>query len=670
MRTDNVGFFWADAFEVKTKKEGKAKPIKVIPEKVWLNDDYLPGLAQAKAMPGMKFLNNEELIQLRASGDKMLFDIECYPNYFLASFRSYLTGKAIYFELGGDKDFDPDLVKWILANFTIVGFNSLNYDLPIVSLAIAGKSMEKLKQATDDIILRGMRRHEIMRNYRTKLVQCDMIDLMGLTPLAPSLKTCSGRLHTPKMQDLPFEPSKILNDDQKAIVRWYNLNGDLTATGFLYHRLKSHIELREAMSADYGMDLRSKSDPQIAETIIGAEYTKITGERPTRSEVSIGAIHQYIPPAFIQFQSPLLQWALKIVTESEYIIDDKGRIGLPKAVKALKLEINGSIYRMGIGGLHSSEKSSCHVATDLIGYHDLDVTSYYPRTILNSGLFPSNLGPIFLRIYDGVVVKRVHAKEAHIKVTANGLKIVINGTFGKMGSKYSIIYAPALLIHVTLTGQLSLLMLIEAYELVGLHVISANTDGIIVECSKSQIPLMTEVKAWWERVTGYETEETSYKAVYSRDVNNYIAVKTNGDAKCKGVFYNPFLDEDPRKALEHNPSNTICSDAVVAYLTKGIPLKDTIEGCKDITAFLTVRRAKGGAVKIWEDGRIEYLGKAVRWYYSTEVKGAIIGAESGDRVANTEDSRPVMDLPQGFPEDVDIARYIQESSEMLTDLGL
>lgn len=670
MRIDNVGFFWADAFEVKTKKEGKLKPIKVIPEKVWLNDDYLPGLAEAKAMPGMKFLNREELTKLQASGDRMLFDIECYSNYFLASFRSYLTGKAIYFELGGKKEFESELIRWILTNFTIIGFNSLNYDLPIISLAVAGKSMEKLKQATDDIILRGMRRHEIMRNYKTKLIQCDMIDLMGLTPLAPSLKTCAGRLHVPKMQDLPFEPSKVLNEDQKAIVRWYNLNGDLTATGFLYHRLKSHIELREAMSADYGIDLRSKSDPQIAETVIGAEYTKITGERPVRAEASVGAIHRYIPPAFIRYQSPLLQWALKIVTESEYIVDEKGRIGLPKAVKALKLEINGSIYRMGIGGLHSSEKSICHIATDETNYYDLDVTSYYPRTILNSGLFPVNLGPVFLRIYDGIVTKRVHAKELHIKVSANGLKIVINGTFGKMGSKYSIIYAPALLIYVTLTGQLSLLMLIEAYELAGLHVISANTDGIIVECRTDQIQLMNEIKTWWEKETGYETEKTDYKAVYSRDVNNYIAIKTDGKAKCKGVFYNPFSDEDPRKALEHNPSNTICSDAVVNYLTKGIPLKDTIEGRKDLTAFLTVRRAKGGAVKIWDDEKIEYLGKAVRWYYSTEVKGAIIGAESGDRVANTENSRPVMELPQGFPEDVDTLRYVQEATDMLTDLGL
>ena len=39
-------------------------------------------------------------------------------------------------------------------------------------------------------------------------------------------------------------------------------------------------------------------------------------------------------------------------------------------------------------------------------------------------------------------------------------KIQINGSFGKLGSKYSLLYAPDLLLQTTITGQLALLMLI------------------------------------------------------------------------------------------------------------------------------------------------------------------------------------------------------------------
>ena len=177
--------------------------------------------------------------------------------------------------------------------------------------------------------------------------------------------------------------------------------------------------------------------------------------------MEIGAVHSYKAPDFIQYTTPMLQAVKSVVEGSQYIVNEKGRIGLPKAVKALKLEINGSIYRMGIGGLHSSEKSSQHKATEDLLYFDKDVTSYYPNTILNSGLFPPNLGSLFLRIFGGIVNKRVKAKKNGIVVKANGLKIVINGSFGKMGNQHSILYAPQLLIHVTLTGQLSLRMLIS-----------------------------------------------------------------------------------------------------------------------------------------------------------------------------------------------------------------
>ena len=669
MRHDDVGFFWNDEPAKKVSKAAP-KPVKIIPKKVWLEPDYLPNLAEAKAMPGMQFLKLEELSAMQKAKEELLFDIECYPNYFLASFRSFSTGKAIAFELGGIFPFNLDAARWVIENFTIVGFNSLKYDLPIMALALQGRSTEELKAASDRIIQEGATRKELLRSYKCKLPKCDMIDLMELVPLHPSLKTCAGRLHAPKCQDLPVEPSTILTEDQKAIVRWYNLNGDLTVTGFLYARLQSHIELRKAMSLEEGIDLRSKSDPQIAETVISSEWTKITGKRPEKAPVEIGAVHSYKAPAFIQYTTPMLQAVKSVVEGPQYIVNEKGRIGLPKAVKALKLEINGSIYRMGIGGLHSSEKSSQHKASEDLLYFDKDVTSYYPNTILNSGLFPPNLGSLFLRIFGGIVNKRVKAKKNGIVVKANGLKIVINGSFGKMGNQHSILYAPQLLIHVTLTGQLSLLMLIEKLELSGIHVISANTDGIIIECPARLKDLMDSIVSDWEKATGYGTEETRYTAIYSRDVNNYIAIEPDGEVKRKGAYYNAWLDKDPRKALEHNPSNSICSDAVVKFLAEGIPVEKTIRECKDIRGFITVRRVAGGAVKIWPNGAIEYLGKAIRWYYSNQIEGALIYAENGNRVPESEGARPAMQLPTGIPSDLDYDKYISESIEMLRDLGV
>ncbi|MEG7688959.1 hypothetical protein U2044_15310, partial [Listeria monocytogenes] len=68
-----------------------------------------------------------------------------------------------------------------------------------------------------------------------------------------------------------------------------------------------------------------------------------------------------------------------------------------------------------------------------------------------------------------------------------GGKIMINGTFGKTGSQYSVLFAPTMLIQTTITGQLSILMLIEWHEHYGIPVISANTDGIVINCPRDKL---------------------------------------------------------------------------------------------------------------------------------------------------------------------------------------
>ena len=83
-------------------------------------------------------------------------------------------------------------------------------------------------------------------------------------------------MNAPKMQDLPLEPDAIILPEQFALMREYCAN-DLHTTQMLYEKLYQQIALRQSMSEQYGVDLRSKSDAQIAETVIKSELTKLTG---------------------------------------------------------------------------------------------------------------------------------------------------------------------------------------------------------------------------------------------------------------------------------------------------------------------------------------------------------------------------------------------------------
>jgi DNA polymerase elongation subunit (family B) len=521
------------------------------------------------------------------------------------------------------------------------------------------------------LIEEKMRYYDVLKQFKCPQLKTDHIDIIEVAPGSASLKIYGGRLGCKRMQDLPFQPGTVLSPHQRAIVRWYCVN-DLTTTLNLFRRLHKELDLRVEMGIKYEQDLRSKSDAQIAETVIGSEIYKISGCQPHKPKIEPGTRYKYKMPNFMRFKTSNMQEIASMIANLDFVISEKGSVLTPPELSDLKVNIGNSVYRMGIGGLHSSESCAAHHADEQTVLKDVDVTSYYPYIILNLGIFPHHLGPSFLDVFREIVETRVAAKAAKNKVVADSLKIVINGTFGKLGSKYSILYSPDLLIQVTLTGQLSLLLLIEAIELAGIPVVSANTDGIVIKCPKDRESELDVIVADWETTTKFNTEETRYKSLYSRDVNNYMAI-THPDSwwddasvddkiKTKGAF--------AKTGLMKSPSNEICIEAVKRFLLDGDDIEWVIQNETDIRKFLTIRNVTGGGVKVYHrDEPGVYLGKAVRWYTGKGTKGHIVYAKSGKRVGSTAKSVPLMDIPKEFPNDVDYGFYIKESYDILKEIG-
>jgi hypothetical protein len=582
---------------------------------------------------------------------KIVFDIEVYQDYFLIAFRDLIKGRIDLFEIYPGHPLDVDGLKARIRDVTLIGFNSASFDMPLMSYALAGATNAELKAAADDIINRNLKPWQFADKYAA-VYELDHIDLIEVAPGVASLKIYGGRIHSERMQDLPIEPSASISPADRVQLREYCAN-DLTVTTELYRALEPQIDLRGAMSKDIGEDVRSKSDAQIAEAVIKARI----GGRIKKATVEVGKVIRFKTPNYISFTTAQLRDVLATVEATEFIVQDGGKIGLPKELSDLDIRIGSSVYRMGIGGLHSTESGVAHVCDDDHVLIDRDVASYYPAIILRTGLYPENLGPRFLDVYRTIVEQRLAAKHSGNKVVADTLKITINGSFGKFGSRYSILYAPHLLIQTTITGQLSLLMLIEMLEDEGIAVVSANTDGIVIKAHKRDVEKLDRLIAAWEIVTGFDTEATNYSALYSRDVNNYIALKTDGGIKLKGAYAPP--------GLAKNPVNQICVEAVVKALVKGVPVEETIRGCDDVRKLVTIRQVKGGAVK-----GDEYLGRAVRWYYAEGETGVIQYKVNGYTVARSEGARPLMQLPPAVPADVNLEWYIGEAHSILADVGV
>jgi len=139
IRNDSIGLFWQDEKKVKPPKQEKVKREPPFP--FWLEPTYLPGLEEARNFKPDLF-TDQELIAAAANKEPLLFDTESYPNFWLAAFKSFVTGKVIYFEMFLDPfegEFNLPKFKWILENFCIINFNGRKYDFPVTSLVLSGK---------------------------------------------------------------------------------------------------------------------------------------------------------------------------------------------------------------------------------------------------------------------------------------------------------------------------------------------------------------------------------------------------------------------------------------------------------------------------------------------------------------------------------------------------
>lgn len=607
----------------------------------------------------------------------LTLDVECYQNYLLVMFRKVTDGKILYFEKFNNGELNRANILHMINKYTIVTFNGIKYDMAIVEAAIAGFSNLAIHKVSTYLIEEKKQPWQARKQFGFPQLEADHIDLMEVAPLQASLKIYMGRLHAPKMQDLPIPPDAVIHESDLPDMRKYCGN-DNEGTAILLKQLIPEIELRTNMSEEYGVDLRSKSDAQIAEAVIKKEIEEQFGKQ-LRKPKDVKKIHKYVPPSNLGFQTEVMQDVFRQYTtlpftvgssgytefnfelvESDRIKSGKNKGKMPEKKGKLKFEFGASKYTVGIGGLHSNEKSARHEATDDIIVRDYDVASFYPRIILNNKLYPKHIGKAFLDIYNGIVERRLHAKQTGDKVTDESLKITINGSFGKLGSKWSVLYSPDLMLQVTITGQLSLLMLIERLELAGISVISANTDGIVLKFHKDNEDKVEQIVDEWQFDTDYELEATDYLSLNSRDVNNYIAVK-EGSTKGKGAYADHY---EHYYMLRTNPVNDICSEAVKEFLMSGKPVEQTIKACGDIRKFLNIRTVNGGAI---HDGN--KLGKAIRWYYGANELDAIYYVTSGNKVPKSDGGVPLMDLPDKFPKDVDYQWYINEANSILKDIG-
>lgn len=222
-------------------------------------------------------------------------------------------------------------------------------------------------------------------------------------------------------------------------------------------------------------------------------------------------------------------------------------------------------------------------------------------------------------VYAATIERRVKAKRAGDKATANALKLVLNTTYGAMLNRYNPLYDPLMGRSVCISGQLFLLELANhlVTDCKTLKVIQLNTDGIMVSFDEDEYQKVLEITSEWQERTGFELEEDTVKSICQKDVNNYVEVPFEGDPKIKGGVLVRGIA--PAGAFNINNNACVVAKAVKDYLAYGIPVEDTIMSCDRLLDFQLVAKAgsKYGDALHEVDGQMEVVQKVNR-VYATE----------------------------------------------------
>ena len=235
---------------------------------------------------------------------------------------------------------------------------------------------------------------------------------------------------------------------------------------------------------------------------------------------------------------------------------------------------------VGKGGIHSVDPKALYRATDEWDLLAADVASYYPALIDRKGIFPRTYGTLGAGLYRALLDRRLALKAAakvaptgaerhRLEIAQYGLKIILNSTFGKFGSRYSTLFDLDAMLAVTLSGQLLLIDFLERLEEAAAEVLSANTDGLLFRSRRGD-GRWPVVLGDWQRDTEMVLEVDALDRVLLLGANCYATRDAAGKIKRKGTALKG--DPDPAKA-----SNApVVADAVAAALLADVPPEVTI----------------------------------------------------------------------------------------------
>lgn len=428
-------------------------------------------------------------------------DLETLLEIFLCCCYNPQEDKWYRFEVSRRKNQIDSLVNYVNSHqdYYLIFYNGLRFDSQVLEFILRNyqnwhdkSSLEIcaiISQVATDVI--DDSNYDVFPRYRENQLSFKIIDpfeLMGFSNKnrMVSLKRLEFELDLENIEELPIhhlrenlteEECQMIVDycdnDVKALYEFYKVViGD---TSHPLYKENDQIQLRQNIEKEFEIPCLNYSDTKIGDEIIKKYYceeTKIKySDLPKKGFFRKEIKAKNCIAKYIKFQTKELQSFLNDLKRMTFSINDD-----------FKKTINfyGNKYSFMQGGLHTEQSPEIFEATGDKLIIDFDVSSYYPAIIINNNQYPFHLGKSFLSGYRRAFEKRLELKplakkDRKIAGIVGALKLCVNGVYGKTSDMQNWMYDKQVTLFTCITGELSLMMLIEAYEFAGIHVISTNT---------------------------------------------------------------------------------------------------------------------------------------------------------------------------------------------------
>lgn len=571
-----------------------------------------------------------------------IYDIETLINCFTYTGMNRNTKEVKQFVIHKDRNELQLFISHLKGLQKQIGFNNLNFDSQVIQYILNnninwnnlnGEEVSKLIYDYSQITINKMNNGGFADYPEWKLTisQMDLFKIWHFDNKAKmtSLKWIEYMIDMENIEEMPIKHYEYIKLEQIQSILDYNLN-DVIATHKLYEITKGNtdislykgvdkIQLRVDIGNQFGLKCINFNDVKIGDQINKSSYCTLSGKDKKSLPVPNKNIKLFkfkdCFPSYMKFQTLEFNNFINALSNVEVDLNKK---------QEFQFTYNGTTYLIAKGGLHSKDKPRLVKPLENEILRDADVGSMYPNAIRKRKLYPNHLGNEWLIGYTDIIQKRLDSKslykktkETKYQAIQEAYKLALNGGgFGKTNEESSWQYDPFVTMCTTIGSQIDLLMLIESLEINGIHIISANTDGIVCLFDKSLDSIYYQVCKNWEKLVDNadlgQLEYIDYKLLAQTSVNDYIAIKLNGESKTKGDFVSEF-------ELHKNKSARIIPLALQEYFINLIPIEQTIKNHQNIFDFCLGVKSIGNNKLISLDvkSQIEIpLQKINRYYIS------------------------------------------------------